>query len=230
MISDIQIKEYNTKLAEIGLALQNTPEGLSLTDGELSIMADFRDMLPRLKQSNLQREMLVKAARIKGQEMPQTLVDATAGFGEDSLILAAAGFQVRLYEFDEIIAALLQDCLDRASQLPELKDQVSRMELICGDSVKGMQTLDYKPDIVLLDPMFPARQKSALIKKKFQLIQRLESPCSTEEDLLNAAMVADPKRIVIKRPLKGPFLADRKPSYSLEGKAIRYDCFVFARN
>ena len=193
-------------------------------------MADFRDMLPRLKQSNLQREMLVKAARIKGQEMPQTLVDATAGFGEDSLILAAAGFQVRLYEFDEIIAALLQDCLDRASQLPELKDPVSRMELICGDSVKGMQTLDYKPDIVLLDPMFPARQKSALIKKKFQLIQRLESPCSTEEDLLNAAMVADPKRIVIKRPLKGPFLADRKPSYSLEGKAIRYDCFVFARN
>ncbi|MBQ7147728.1 MAG: class I SAM-dependent methyltransferase [Pseudobutyrivibrio sp.] len=230
LISDLQIKEYNTKLAEIGLALQNTPEGLSLTDGELSIMADFRDMLPRLKQSNLQREMLVKAARIKGQEMPQTLVDATAGFGEDSLILAAAGFQVRLYEFDEIIAALLQDCLDRASQLPELKDPVSRMELICGDSVKGMQTLDYKPDIVLLDPMFPARQKSALIKKKFQLIQRLESPCSTEEDLLNAAMVADPKRIVIKRPLKGPFLADRKPSYSLEGKAIRYDCFVFARN
>lgn len=230
MISDLQIKEYNTKLAEIGLALQNTPEGLSLTDGELSIMADFRDMLPRLKQSNLQREMLVKAARIKGQEMPQTLVDATAGFGEDSLILAAAGFQVRLYEFDEIIAVLLQDCLDRASQLPELKDPVSRMELICGDSVKGMQTLDYKPDIVLLDPMFPARQKSALIKKKFQLIQRLESPCSTEEDLLNAAMVADPKRIVIKRPLKGPFLADRKPSYSLEGKAIRYDCFVFARN
>lgn len=230
MISDIQIKEYNTKLAEIGLALQNTPEGLILTDGELSIMADFRDMLPRLKQSNLQREMLVKAARIKGQEMPQTLVDATAGFGEDSLILAAAGFQVRLYEFDEIIAALLQDCLDRASQLSGLKDPVSRMELICGDSVKGMLTLDYKPDIVLLDPMFPARQKSALIKKKFQLIQRLESPCSTEEDLLNAAMVADPKRIVIKRPLKGPFLADRKPSYSLEGKAIRYDCFVFARN
>ncbi len=230
MISDIKLQEYNTRLAEIGLALTNNGEGLCLTDGELSIMADFRDMLPRLKQSNLQREMLVKAARIKGQEMPQTLVDATAGFGEDSLILAAAGFQVRLYEFDEIIAALLQDCLDRASQLPELKDQVSRMELICGDSVKGMQTLDYKPDIVLLDPMFPARQKSALIKKKFQLIQRLESPCSTEEDLLNAAMVADPKRIVIKRPLKGPFLADRKPSYSLEGKAIRYDCFVFARN
>ena len=193
-------------------------------------MADFREMLPRLKQSNLQREMLVKAARIKGQEMPQTLVDATAGFGEDSLILAAAGFQVRLYEFDEIIAALLQDCMDRAREIPELMEAVGRMELVCGDSVQGMRSLDYKPDIVLLDPMFPARQKSALIKKKFQLIQRLESPCSTEMDLLEAAMAADPKRIVIKRPLKGPYLAEKKPSYSLDGKAIRYDCFVFARN
>ena len=230
MISELQIQEYNTKLAEIGLALQMTEEGLCLTDGELSIMADFREMLPRLKQSNLQREMLVKAARIKGQEMPQTLVDATAGFGEDSLILAAAGFQVRLYEFDEIIAALLQDCMDRAREIPELQEAVGRMELVCGDSVAGMKLLEYKPDIVLLDPMFPARQKSALIKKKFQLIQRLESPCSTEADLLDAAIVADRKRLVIKRPLKGPFLAERKPSYSLEGKAIRYDCFVFARN
>ena len=229
MISESKINEYNTKLAKLELALESTDQGLCLTDGKLQIMADFREMLPRLKQSNLQREMLVKAARIKGQEMPQTLVDATAGFGEDSLILAAAGFEVRLYEFDEIIAVLLQDCLDRAKDIPELKDAVSRMTLCCQDSVEAMKKIDFKPDIVLLDPMFPARQKSALIKKKFQLIQRLESPCSTEEELLDAAIAADPKRIVIKRPLKGPYLAERKPSYSLEGKAIRYDCFVFAR-
>ncbi|WP_052169767.1 class I SAM-dependent methyltransferase [Pseudobutyrivibrio ruminis] len=225
-----ELLRFNTKLATVNLSLQQNAEGLTLTDGELSIMVDFREMLPRLKQSNLQREMLVKAARIKGQPMPQTLIDATAGFGEDSLILAAAGFQVQLYEFDEVIAVLLKDGMERALEIPELKEAVGRMKLVCGDSTEGMRKLDFKPDIVLLDPMFPARQKSALIKKKFQLIQRLESPCSTEEQLLDAAVAADPKRIVIKRPLKGPYLADRKPSYSLEGKAIRYDCFVFARN
>ncbi|SET13097.1 16S rRNA (guanine1516-N2)-methyltransferase [Pseudobutyrivibrio sp. C4] len=225
-----ELLRFNAKLATVNLSLQQNAEGLTLTDGELSIMVDFREMLPRLKQSNLQREMLVKAARIKGQPMPQTLIDATAGFGEDSLILAAAGFQVQLYEFDEVIAVLLKDGMERALEIPELKDAVGRMKLVCGDSTEGMRKLDFKPDIVLLDPMFPARQKSALIKKKFQLIQRLESPCSTEEQLLDAAVAADPKRIVIKRPLKGPYLADRKPSYSLEGKAIRYDCFVFARN
>lgn len=225
-----ELLRFNTKLATVNLSLQQNAEGLTLTDGELSIMVDFREMLSRLKQSNLQREMLVKAARIKGQPMPQTLIDATAGFGEDSLILAAAGFQVQLYEFDEVIAVLLKDGMERAMEIPELKEAVGRMKLVCGDSTEGMRKLDFKPDIVLLDPMFPARQKSALIKKKFQLIQRLESPCSTEEQLLDAAVAADPKRIVIKRPLKGPYLADRKPSYSLEGKAIRYDCFVFARN
>ena len=162
MISKEVIEQYNLKLADRGLALIQTDEGLSLSSGELSIMAEFRDMLPRLKKSNLEREMLVKAARIKGQPMPQTLVDATAGFGEDSLILAAAGFQVRLYEFDEVIAILLQDCMERAAEIPELKEAVGRMTLVCEDSTKALKNLGFRPDIVLLDPMFPERQKKCL--------------------------------------------------------------------
>ena len=51
---------------------------------------------------------------------------------------------------------------------------------------------------------------------------------SGEEELLCAAVNLRPHKIVIKRPLKGAFLAGRKPDYSLAGKAIRYDCFVFA--
>lgn len=220
----------NEKLREVGLELKYTEGGLTLTDGKLSIMVDFKDMLPRLKQSNLQNEMQVKAARIKGQPMPQKIIDATAGFGEDSLILAAAGFDVDLYEFDDIIALLLEDGLDRAKNIPELAPIVARMHFHHADSIQAMQNLDYLPDSILLDPMFPSRSKSAMIKKKFQLLQKIESPCSVEEELLNAAIAANPKRIIIKRPLKGPFLADKKPSYSLEGKAIRYDCFVFSRS
>ena len=223
-----KLEELNEKLSKTKNALSQTDLGLFLTDGNLSISVDFREMLPRIKQSNLQTEMLVKAARIKGQDMPQTLIDATAGFGEDSLILAAAGFQVTMYEFDEVIAALLEDGLERAREIPELRDIVGRMKVRCEDSTTALKKLDFTPDVVLLDPMFPTRQKSALIKKKFQLIQQLEKPCSTEKELLEAAEMAKPKRIVIKRPLKGPYLADRKPSYSLKGKAIRYDCLVIA--
>ena len=74
--------------------------------------------------------------------------------------------------------------------------------------------------------MFPGRQKSGLVKKKAQLLQKLEKPCEDEEGLLQAAVSAGPRKIVIKRPLKGPFLAGRKPDYSITGKTIRYDCLL----
>ena len=72
-----------------GLELVRTSEGLTLTDGTMELRADFGRMLPRLKQGRLQQELLVKAARTKGIEQPWA-IDATAGFGEDSLLLAAA--------------------------------------------------------------------------------------------------------------------------------------------
>ena len=105
------------------------------------------------------------------------------------------------------------------------------MELHLGDSIEAMNRAEDSiggiPDLVLLDPMFPERQKSALVKKKFQLIHRLESPCMEEETLLNAAIAAGPRKILIKRPLKGPWLAGRKPGYSISGKAVRYDCILY---
>ena len=206
--------------------LTETENGLVLTDGTLSIMADLTAMLPRVAHSAYQHEMLVKAAKIKHAEGPLTAVDATAGFGEDSLLLAAAGFTVTLCEYDPVIAALLRDALKRAAEVPELKELVSRMTLVEGDSISYLKTLETPPDLIYLDPMFPERRKSGLIKKKFQLLQQLESPCSDTdgEALFAAALAAGPRKIVIKRPAKGPYLGGRKPDYSYDGKAIRYDC------
>ena len=203
-------------------------ETLFLSDGELSVCGDLSAMYKRIKPGRLSEELVVKAAKRKSFGPIATAIDATAGLGEDAILLAAAGFSVRLYERDPVIAALLSDALKRAAGEKELSETVSRMELVYGNSIEAMQSLSYIPDVILLDPMFPKRQKSALIKKKFQLLQQLESPCSDEEELLNEAFTAGAKRILIKRPLKGPYLAGRKPDYSLSGKAIRYDCFVRA--
>lgn len=208
------------------LMLRLDADGLTLSGGDLEMRGDFTRMLPRLKSANLQREFLVKASKLKGVQGTPTAVDATAGMGEDSLLLAAAGFDVILYEYDPIIAALLRDTLRRAAQQPELASIVSRMHLIEANSQDELPKLSFTPDIIVLDPMFPERRKSALIKKKFQLLQQLERPCSDEDQLLQAAIQAHPRKIVIKRPLKGPLLAGVKPSHSLSGKAIRYDCIV----
>lgn len=225
--SDISI---NTKLPDgLSLIYGDNNNALTLTDGTLELSADLSESIRRLRPDNLNRELLVKAAKIKSSIHERPIaIDATAGFGEDSLLLAAAGFEVHLYEYDAVIAVLLEDALRRAADEPKLQDAVSRMKLINTDSIKAMHGLSLTPDVVLLDPMFPAREKSALIKKKFQLLQKLEKPCSDETSLLEAAFAAKPHKIVIKRPIKGPFLADRKPDYSIKGKSVRYDCFVIA--
>ena len=222
-----------------GLTLQQLPDGLTLTDGVNQLRVDFTHMLKRIRRGNLQQELLVRAAKIKKEEAMPVVLDATAGFAEDSMLLAAAGFYVILYERDSVIEALLRDGLLRASLIPELAPVVSRMKLYGKDSIEAMHRMaDMKermnlfleeeiiPDIIFLDPMFPKRQKSALVKKKFQLLQQLEQPCADETELLRAAMGVHPRKIIIKRPLKGPYLAGVKPDYSISGKSIRYDCLV----
>ena len=205
--------------------LRRDERGLALVGEGMELRGDFARMLPRLRQGRLQQELLVRAARVRGVEAP-TAVDCTAGLGEDSLLLAAAGFRVTLFERDETICALLADAMARASADPQLAEAVGRMTLVGGDSIAGLAELGFAPDVVYLDPMFPPRTKSAAVKKKFQLLHHLEQPCEEEEALVAAALAAGPRKVVIKRPAKGPQLAGMKPSYSIDGKAVRYDVLV----
>lgn len=101
------------------VTLQRNEKGLALVKDGMELRADFLSLLPRTDHNKIHRELLVRAAKIKGEQNP-IAIDATAGFGEDSFLLAAAGFTVYLFERDPIIAALLQDALDRATQTPEL--------------------------------------------------------------------------------------------------------------
>lgn len=220
-------------------------DGISLIAGNQKIRGDFSKEIPRItNESRLNGELLIKAAKVKKRDHELTAIDATAGLGEDALLLAAYGYTVTMYERDPVIGLLLYDALRRAREIPELCDIVSRMTLKMEDSIVAMQdfvnndnvpaTVSSQeeqdtitcPDIILLDPMFPKRKKSGLIKKKFQVLHYLEKPCTDETELLAAAKAAHPKKIIIKRPAKGPFLADEKPSYSIKGDSIRYDCIT----
>ena len=210
---------------EAGLELREGAAGLALAGDGMELTCDLARLLPRLRPDRLGRELLVRAARVRGVAAP-TAVDATAGLGEDSLLLAAAGFTVTMYEKDPVIAALLQDALERAANEPQLSAIVERMTLVEGDSVAAPREMGAAPDVVFLDPMFPERTKSAAVKKKFQLLHRLERPCEDERELLDAALAAGPRKVVIKRPPKGPCLAGVRPSHAVAGKAVRYDVIV----
>ena len=222
----LRLRERFFRDENAALTLRLDGEGLSLhADGQV-LRGDFVKMLPRVRPGMPAHEMLVKTAKIKNADGPLVAVDATAGLGEDSILLAAAGFHVTMFEKNPVIHALLTDALDRAADVPELAEIVSRMQLRHADSIEGMKNLDFAPDVILLDPMFPARQKSALVKKKLQMIQKLEFPCIDEGEMILSAMGAGPKKLIIKRPPKGPYLAGIKPDHSIEGKAVRFDCIV----
>lgn len=202
-------------------------KGLALVSDGMIVRADFSELLPRVRQDRLGHELLVRAAKIKGASNP-TVIDATAGLGEDAFLLAAAGFTVELYERDPTIAALLRDGLERAATDPASTDIVSRMHLHEQNSVSALAALEQSPDVVYLDPMFPERSKSAAVRKKMQLMQRIEHPTTAEDEttLVEAARATHPRKIVIKRPVKGPWLANIKPSYSITGTSVRYDVLV----
>ena len=84
--------------------------------------------------------------------------------------------------------------------------------------------------MVYLDPHVSRAHQERGGQKKFQLLHHLEQPCADEETLVEAALAVRPRKVVIKRPVKGPLLAGVKPSYQLAGKAVRYDVLVPPRS
>ena len=223
----------DNSLAEKSFTLEHTSEGLTLFYDNMSLRWDFSTLLKRIKPHNLNGEMLIKAAKLKNEEGSSlTALDLTAGLGEDSFLLAAYGFNVIMYEKNHIIASLLEDSLKRgkADSNSAISEVANRMTFFEGDSIEAIKKMKkngaFIPDLVYMDPMFPERTKSGLVKKKLQLFKELEEPCDQEEEMLQAAMDLNPRKIVVKRPIKGAYLAGVKPSYSIKGSVIRYDCII----
>lgn len=212
-------------IPEEEVCLSFDENGLSLNCGSLSYRGDFSEMERRVRNGLYQHELLVKAAKLKEKGVHPLALDLTAGMGNDAFLLAAAGFHVIMIEHDPVIAALLRDALRRGREDDALSGILSRMNLLEGDSLQKIEWIIESPDIIYLDPMFPERKKTGLVKKKFQLLHKLEKPCENGEELLEAALRKNPRRVIVKRPANGPILGGMKPDWSLQGGQIRYDVY-----
>lgn len=174
-------------------------------------------------------QSIAKAVGLKGGANP-TVVDATAGLGRDAFVLASLGCCMTLLERNPVVAALLEDGLQRARQDGEIGVWMQeRMQLRPGSALVNLQNLGFTPDVVYLDPMFPHRQKSALVKKEMRVFHSLVGPDEDADALLPVALAVAGKRVVVKRPDYAGFLNDRPPSMSIETKSNRFDVYVIAR-
>ena len=111
--------------------------------------------------------MVARAVGIRGSVRPSVL-DATAGLGRDAFVIAALGCEVTLLERQPVIAALLEDGLQRARAAGgEVAEIAERMQLLHCDAIAAMGDWQLPtPQVIHLDPMFPHRDKSALVKKR----------------------------------------------------------------
>lgn len=170
-------------------------------------------------------QMIAKAVGIQPGVRPRIL-DATAGLGRDAFVLASLGCALTLIERQPLVAALLEDGLERAARDPEVAPIVAQMQLLTGNAVELMQAwAGEPPQVIYLDPMFPHRDKSALVKKEMRLFRPLVGDDLDAPALLAAALALASHRVVVKRPRKAPCIDGPKPSHQLEGKSSRYDIY-----
>jgi 16S rRNA (guanine1516-N2)-methyltransferase len=230
--TDVQDRDFVLTLSDAGLALQQTGR-----KAPGPVIAEFTEgaVDHRRKFGGGKGQMIAKAVGLKAGVYPFVL-DATAGLGKDAFVLATLGCRVRMLERSSVVHALLQDGLKRArdfaaNQDAELAQLLDHMELVGTDSRDFLSSIadEDRPDVIYLDPMFPDRSKTADVKKEMRAFHDIVGKDEDADSLLELALAAARYRVVVKRPRKSPFIAERTPSYQLEGKSSRYDIYTLKK-
>lgn len=220
------------KAPEGVLMLQIDANGLGLGLNERKapglIRVDFVQgaLAHRLKYGGGRKQDLPRAVGMKRGVNPR-VIDATAGLGRDSVVLASLGCEMTMLERSPIVVALLQDALRRACLDDELAEWVpQRLKLITQSSIEYLKGVQHEDaDTIYMDPMYPERSKSALVKKEMRIIRDVVGDDVDADELLAMALATGVPRVVVKRPKGAEALPGPTPSLVKQGKSTRYDIY-----
>lgn len=201
--------QQQLRISEQGLQLCISPF--------LPMQANFERSFWQKRYEASRKQGLLKACKPHAE---MHIIDATAGWGRDAAILACSGAKLTLLERNPIIAALLQDAINRQQDRPD-KLQISLHQV---DAIAYLRDLTVYPHLIYLDPMHPQRQKSALVKKDLQVLQQLLEPDADAQTLLQIACQRVLQQVVVKWPQKHPPLLPTRNS--IIGKTVRFDLFA----
>ena len=182
-------------------------------------------ILHRLKYSKGRGQNLAKAVGMKSNKN-RNIIDATAGLGYDSFILASLGAKVTLIERSQKMHELLQNGINEGISFGgEIEKIINRMELLFGDSKDILPKLT--PEVIMIDTMYKERKKTALVKNNMRLVREIVGPDTDYIELLEVALNCAKNRVVLKQPRYAePIKEIRKCSHQILGKTIRYDIFM----
>ncbi|MGH8461422.1 MAG: class I SAM-dependent methyltransferase [Stenotrophobium sp.] len=192
-----------------------------------SICADWASAEQHRRISAGRKQLLARAFGLHRKREIVSVLDATAGLGRDGFTLAALGLQVTMTERHPQILALLMDAQQRALRDAAMQSIARRIDIVATDARRLLQQ-DQHWDAIYLDPMYPHAAKSALPQKEMQLFRELTRGDPDADALLQPARACARRRVVVKRPLRAPWLADCAPTLSLKGTQARFDIYLAA--
>lgn len=187
-----------------------TQEALLLENGRLfwlrggselqKVTPNWSAMQQRVLKAGRKSELLLQALKA---DHGMVLLDGTAGFGHDTLLLASTGATVVAMERHPVMALLLFFEYERMCRLPHWQKLLSCIRVVYGDF------LSYKPSAsfhrVYLDPMFPKASYHAKVGKHMQLLHGAVAPATDEtlKALLCHAksLLGASGKVVVKRPI-----------------------------
>ena len=200
---------------------------MSILTCPLEINFSNKQLRFRQQTATTRNEAVAKAVGLKKDKVCK-LIDATAGLGVDAFILASLGAKVTLLERSPTIAKLLGIGLESIDN-PLIRARMHLIEIEACDYLSTLTPEAY-PDVIYCDPMFPKREKSALVKKEMQYLQTLLAQEAislyNEEQLLALALKIAKTRVVVKRPRLAACLPGPKPSFSQSYKSNRFDIYL----
>lgn len=183
------------------------------------LVIDFAAGKAKFRQhcAQMLQHPLVRAVGVKRNE-PPSVIDVTAGMGDDAYLLASLGCKVLMLERHPVIAILLEDALTRLkTSQPEIE-----LSLRYVDAKTYLQS-GVKADVIICDPMFPKGGQRAKVKKPMQLLQALVGSDRDADEVFGLALQVAQKRVVVKRPKTAPPLAEKAPTFSIRTKNHRFD-------
>ena len=200
----------------------------------LRIQFDAPEFLYRLQHASRRSELILRAVKAKAG---LKVLDCTAGLGREAFLLAYKGCQVTMLERSRALATMLADAIARAAQLEELADTTQRLHLCRTDARHRLRSLaapiapgNAQYDVIYIDPMFPGREKSALVKGEMQLLQRFLGKDEDAAELVSLALATGAPRLVVKRPAPSTgnsiWQAPLTPTAVFTGKASKFEVIV----
>jgi 16S rRNA (guanine1516-N2)-methyltransferase len=179
----------------------------------------------RLRFGGGRGQDIAKAMGFRNGNTP-TIIDATAGLGRDSFLLASLGAQVTMIERSEKMHMLLEQGMERAfNEGGQFREIIERMTLLKGDAKDIIPTLT--AEAILIDPMHPERKNSALVKQDLRQVRDIVGSDEDAADLVRLTIMPAQKRVVLKWPAKAdPIEGVQKCSHQILGKTTRYDVFM----